>query len=499
MNKRTVGRGTVRGKALLALLLAMVLLLAACTKDDAEQSPQQLDQEEPVIEAPAEMQFLEFDEPQDDLMIAADVENHLYGVCRRDQTMIIPCEYIYYPIISDGAIAIGNIPEESIYFDREGQQLPEGIIGCGNLVDGLRPVRQGDHWGYADADYNIVIDFYFDVARDFDRGRGIVRSNGKYGVIDTAGQTVIKSEHDLIEALADDADYFITGEKSNYEKPMCAIYDFSGQRIVPNGFYSTILVYDNGIIWAGGLFKPDGTIIAIREDNPEKLTAANGKTYWAVYKLNHGVASVQRDPYLDSDCYAYIDANGERILEGWRDEGYAFRECGLAYTRRGVSECAVISPSGRICYLLPTEVEYEGKTIYLALNEWYTGRLNNYMAEFDGYHLKGIINMATSEMIFGYIAEFVEFSDYIIMQDVDTNLYGLFERDHWVKECVYSEIVHDGELHFTLKRGGAVEEYQGEALNDPELPHRQGEGAVPILGEDGVPVLDYVEYENPFY
>lgn len=71
------------------------------------------------------------------------------------------------------------------------ESADDGDLWWGPLADGLRVLRRGDLYGYADADNVVRIPAMFGTAQSFKNGRATVRSRRRWGVIDTAGQFVI--------------------------------------------------------------------------------------------------------------------------------------------------------------------------------------------------------------------------------------------------------------------------------------------------------------------
>ena len=70
----------------------------------------------------------------------------------------------------------------------------------------LVPYRDGDLWGYADTNLNIVVTPVYDIANRFWNGYATVVKGNLYGLLNSKGKVEIKVEHDF---LAETGDYMV--------------------------------------------------------------------------------------------------------------------------------------------------------------------------------------------------------------------------------------------------------------------------------------------------
>jgi len=105
----------------------------------------------------------------------------------------------------------------------------------------LIPFRKGNLWGYSDSTKKTIIEPQYESAEFFAFGRAVVKKNGKFGVIDAQGKTVLRLVYKEIKA----------GPISGYWKAIllgdkCGIVDSNDKLCVPG-------IYDR-IDWCGGEF-----------------------------------------------------------------------------------------------------------------------------------------------------------------------------------------------------------------------------------------------------
>lgn len=73
-----------------------------------------------------------------------------------------------------------------------------GEVNCGMIA-----VREGFLFGFINSRNEYIIKAQYDAVYDFDRGFACVKKNGKWGVIDTTGKTVIECLYDDLSIWAD--------------------------------------------------------------------------------------------------------------------------------------------------------------------------------------------------------------------------------------------------------------------------------------------------------
>lgn len=105
----------------------------------------------------------------------------------------------------------------------------------------LIPFRKGNLWGYSDSTKEIIIEPQYEHAEFFEFGRAVVKKNGKFGVIDTHGKTIVSCFYRELKSAP------ISGYwKAIMFGSKCGIVDSNNKFCVP-------AIYDR-IDWCGGAF-----------------------------------------------------------------------------------------------------------------------------------------------------------------------------------------------------------------------------------------------------
>ncbi len=143
----------------------------------------------------------------------SDGEIYLYkgdykGMCDIYGNMIVPPEYddIVYSgnkiaMVKDAGkwqLLYCNRNELSPVWYDEVYEITEGIQTDNSMIKGYY-VLKGGKWGCIDSFGNTVIDFRYDALDKFDeRGRARVIYNGKFGIIDCGGKIIIPPAYDYL-------------------------------------------------------------------------------------------------------------------------------------------------------------------------------------------------------------------------------------------------------------------------------------------------------------
>lgn len=102
----------------------------------------------------------------------------------------------------------------------------------------------GGAWGFVDGNGDLAIGIRYEYVSDFRNGRSIVKTGGKYGVIDTLEQWVIPAQYDKISYLEDsDYQYF----KLTYNKSDWGILSDDGKVLMPAEYEKTGTIAENRI------------------------------------------------------------------------------------------------------------------------------------------------------------------------------------------------------------------------------------------------------------
>ena len=244
---------------------------------------------------------------------------------------------------------------------------------------------RGGVWGYINGDGIVSIKIDMEYASDFVKGRAIVKRNGKYGVIDTLNEYIVKPEYDFISYLENSNKSYFTLIKNTVEngllndkgkvlikaqytnmhepsenrvsvrdKNLWGVCDFSGAVVVPfkyeyiGSFKEGKAPFREKMKW--GFIDSMGAV-KIEPMYSEQLNFSNGyaavkiKDKWgfindagkivipALYNkansFQDGVASV----YLRKKWW-FIDTKGKKISRHWVTKISSFNQDGLAIVRK---------------------------------------------------------------------------------------------------------------------------------------------------------------------
>jgi len=122
----------------------------------------------------------------------------------------------------------------------------------GFSVNNLAAVTMGDGWGYVNKDGRLVIPPQFDSAMPFAQGVAVVEQDGKFGLIDAAGEFVAKPVYDAMSG-------FMNSDRIRVEKDGEAGYlNGNGVDVIALGFAESCAnyFYDDGftVVKAGGKY-----------------------------------------------------------------------------------------------------------------------------------------------------------------------------------------------------------------------------------------------------
>ena len=174
------------------------------------------------------------------------------------------------------------------------------LMSFGTTVYGqankLIPYRKGDKWGYADNKLKVVIAPEYDSAALFQGDIAIVKKNGKLGVINKAGASVLPLTYEKLAILNSKFICFQKGGKKG-------ISDWAGNIIIPAS-YQQISVLGSG---------PDSLCLKVTNDKYKMgLCDASGNIiikaeYDAInsYKADNRYIEVAYAPSPDIDFFMY--------------------------------------------------------------------------------------------------------------------------------------------------------------------------------------------------
>ena len=177
-----------------------------------------------------------------------------------------------------------------------------------SFSEGLASVKKDGKYGFIDTSGNTKIPFIYDEAYPFLEGLARVKKDGKWGFIDTSGNT-------KIPLIYDDAWSFSEGLALVKKDRKYGFLDTSGNTKIP-------LIYDWAYSFSAGL-------ALVEKDRKWGFIDTSGNTkipliYDDVYSFSAGLASVKKD-----GKWGFIDTSGNTKIPLIYDDAASFSE-GLA-------------------------------------------------------------------------------------------------------------------------------------------------------------------------
>jgi hypothetical protein len=145
------------------------------------------------------------------------VKDHgLYGVLNQKGEAILAPEFEHPLTIWHDSLLLEKVGAQRYrVMNMQGNRIRDWLIAEHILFDLFPiPIEKDGLYGYADKNLNIVIEPMYEAAEFFEYGRGIVRSGGKYGVVNAANETCVPFEYDDIRLTVILDDDMIRGPSS---------------------------------------------------------------------------------------------------------------------------------------------------------------------------------------------------------------------------------------------------------------------------------------------
>ena len=226
---------------------------------------------------------------------------------------VIPPKFDFARGFSEGLAAVqirldtgeGTPMPIMAYVNREEQYFPFGFIAAGEFSEGLAVVAGKDYrYYYIKKNGQKAFSNTFEVAGGFRDGIAVARENGKWGYIDKTGEFFIPPEFDEVYAFEEDGWAVVRiGEKHGF---IDKNYGKTKKFMIPLKF---AFVHS---------FVGDVAMIA------EFKTDENGLTN------------------------SYINRDGELAFPGKFEDGYSFKENGLALVKNEENKIGFINKSGEL-------------------------------------------------------------------------------------------------------------------------------------------------------
>lgn len=331
-----------------------------------------------------------------------------------------------------------------LYEESTDSTLTEPLYdACGDFdPEGMAPVQRDGYWGYINAAGETVIGHYFESAEPFVGDCAVVEAD-KWGAIDRKGDYVVQPEYHRITIQ----DGFLIVDKSG----RYGAFDAAGQSIVPvsgKQGYENITIC-NGILYAQ---YAERSYHAYDENGDRLLPEAECVT------LPKNGFHIVRMPY-ESICgwttsgYTFADEAFNVLGTTLYDELTDFSAAGYAVGSNNWESFDVIDTQGNVVYTLPELNNGDGITNYEYANSYLAC---GHYSMWTSFHY-GVTNLETGIFTEYDMVEPVDGTECVIVT-AKSGLKGLYERDELYFDCVYDDIVFDGEA-FTVTRGAEVSTY----------------------------------------
>ena len=239
------------------------------------------------------------------------------------------------------------------------------------------------YWGYINTDGDVAISLNYDKAYDFDENYlAVVKYDGKYGLINTKNEKVLKVKYDVIKYMGEDIYYYASGKKG-----YLALYNSPSKlEVIKEVYYNHVGTFNEDLAVVVrdkkvGYINKDGLeVIPLKYDYKKDFNYNFYNGYAFFYKnnkygiINNNGIEVVAPKYEDvindyvleldfTDIYfsgyelipvkidgkwGYIKPNGETIIEPKYLEAYPFTDSNLARVKLTNDYYNFINPSGEL-------------------------------------------------------------------------------------------------------------------------------------------------------
>lgn len=292
--------------------------------------------------------------------------NKNWGYSNLNGEIIIPAQYDKcYGFSGEGlAIIYDGKAKQHYFINRKGEKLPtevskfavrEGFLGfeLQGFRDGMLPIRVGDKWGYISSSGKMAIKAIYDEVTDFYGGYAVVKSGGKYMVVNTSGKETPVDGSGLL-----DINHFTEGMAPFRAADKKFGFINASGKVVIKAQFESVGYFSNGLAWAetkdqkiGYLDKSGAWVIQPQFDAAKNFDKEAGlarikvgKEWAYVTKTGTKVTLSGTDIYEDffdglargrkNGKFGWLNSNGQWVIEpqydGSRDfkNGYAAIEKG---------------------------------------------------------------------------------------------------------------------------------------------------------------------------
>ncbi|NJO88120.1 MAG: WG repeat-containing protein [Chloroflexia bacterium] len=214
--------------------------------------------------------------------------------------------FISFFILFQGSLI--SYSQELIPFKKgKNNVLIESLLGWNSGYDAF------GHWGYKNAEGEIIIKAKYHYARKFFEGRAVVKYYGEYGIINTTGKWILKPNYKEIGDFSEGLANISTDEGSGYIN--------KDGKFVISPVYDRTEPFKNGLaaVWKG-----------IRKNIVNKkgqVLISDWQKYDYIYDFSEGYA-----PVFKWNTYGFIDSTGKEAIELKYHNAQPFSE-GLALVK----------------------------------------------------------------------------------------------------------------------------------------------------------------------
>lgn len=437
-NKSNYKRKRRYKAAYILFLLLLLITINGCTKaEETNDEKEDKKEEQKAIETDISMS----ESGIDNIQIAYDESSFMYGLYNTEnETYVVEPQY-------------------------------SSIGGFGD--NGLAAVGKGGYYGYINSKGEIMIDFFFENAQEFNSNNcAIVGTTAGLGVIDEQGDYVVTPQYVELAWVNDSILKY-----KNDQKGLYGVCDNKGN-IIAEPQYENIFAEDD-YIYASAEEVTDGYFVYSKEGKPvfgegtelEQVKYIKLNPYGMHLALcqgnsepnSYGFYYSDKSSYIYDKWYSYLDSDFQMLSYGPYEDANQFSSYGYAVVSirqdwAGKHTWAVIDKEGNHIHDLPepdlgqAENWYTSCNGYFAIAQGYTG---SYGMKMD--HFAALVNINTGEITKYQSIEFVDTTNCTIVQDIDTNLYGMYANDTQILPCIYDSIALEENKNIIATRGAEQE------------------------------------------
>lgn len=230
----------------------------------------------------------------------------LWGFIDEEGTEVIECQFEEVRNFSEGMAAVLKNGQWG-FVDAEGEipfelSHPKGdIVSVGDFSNGLAWFKVGYHYGYINPKGEEAIPLNFTKVFDFKFGVARAVFKGKTGLIDAAGQWILKPER--FEYITDFNQWGVAEAREKFKGKRCLI-NAKGEVLTPLK-YSFISEFKEGFAKVG-----NGQFYGLMNTLGEEVLPIE---YAAIGEVSEGLLTVRK---RNSQTWNFVDTLGQKAFDG---------------------------------------------------------------------------------------------------------------------------------------------------------------------------------------